>query len=121
MPIINDDYDQNIKNIAKNFVSAVNIVSKSNEKMSQLFCPSRNWSSKHAHCNICSSLLDNDTCNDRFIVYKFACHLLCNKSHVSETCRPLYQRNPEHKHCLLNPDNKSALSVHMNKDHHNDA
>ena len=73
---------------------------------------------KHENCHTCSSLPDNYTCNDRFIVYKFTCKI-CFKSYIGETCRPFHQRFVEHKRSLLARDGKSALSEHVNNHHAN--
>ena len=50
-------------------------------------------------------------CDDRFLVYKFACSL-CNEFYIGMSNRPFVCRYNEHRRSLEHLDKISALSVH---------
>ena len=112
---INDRFNNKIHKILKHYDLPIKNISKPHYKISQCLGPIKK-KEKHANCDICNRLPENNYCYERFVVYKITCKH-CNNFYIGETCRPFHQRFNEHRRSLQSRDQKSALSDHVIEAH----
>ena len=116
LDFVNDKFCRKMKTLTNKFKLPIRITSKPGKVLANI--PKRCSPTNACHCNVCSAVGPRFTCNDKYIVYNFNCKI-CNKNYIGQTCRPLKHRYAEHQRSLKNPDQRSALSEHVNKDHSN--
>ena len=114
---LNDTCNRKLTALVKKYDLPIKLVNKHGRYLKQCINQPVNRDNKHQNCDICDKLPDQQSCSDKFTVYKFTC-ILCHKFYIGQTARPFYQRY-NNKRCLVTNNNNSALSDHARHEHEN--